>query len=460
MTRFSHDSVVYWRRIYPRLKEDAVKRNVLIGGALLALLVALGIGQGLLEKADAAQSNGKVMAPRFEVDPFWPKPMPNNWVFGMTIGVGVDEKDQVWIIHRGNDPAALDRTEYAFPPPQAAGGGRAGAGAPGTGRGAPAAAAPTGQPQRVSECCTPAPPVVAFDAAGNVVQSWGGPSLHPEWPESNHGIVVDHKGNVWIGGNGQPDSHILKFTREGKFVAQFGKKGARRDPANPNGYVRNADDLENFGRVAKVFIDSKANEAYVSDGYFNKRVAVIDMDSGKVKRYWGGYGEKPDNETPPPYNPKEGPSRQFRTPVHCAEVSNDGFVYVCDRPNDRIQVFTKEGKFVKEKQIFPETLSDGSVWDIAFSRDQQQKFLYVADGANEHVYIVDRQSLEILTSFGTGGRQPGMFFGVHSIATDSKGNIYTTETYTGKRLQKFVYKGLVPVTTKTPGAPWPTRTTQ
>jgi DNA-binding beta-propeller fold protein YncE len=440
-----------------------VKRNVLIGGALLALLVALGIGQGLLSKADAAQSNGKVMAPRFEVDPFWPKAMPNNWVFGQTIGLGIDEKDQVWIIHRGNDPGNLDRTEYAYPPPVAApaGGGRAGAGAPaaaGAGRGA--AAAPTGQIDRVSECCSPAPPVMAFDAAGNVVYSWGGPSLHPEWPDSNHGIVVDHKGNVWIGGNGPADAHILKFTRDGKFVAQFGKKGARRDPSNPNAYVRNADDLENFGRVAKVFIDSKANEAYVSDGYFNKRVAVVDMDSGKVKRYWGGYGEKPDNADPGRYNPKEGPSRQFRTPVHCAEVSNDGFVYVCDRPNDRIQVFTKEGKFVKEKQLFPETLSDGSVWDIAFSRDAQQRFMYVADGANEHVYIVDRQSLEVLTSFGTGGRQPGMFFGVHSIAVDSKGNIYTTETYTGKRLQKFVYKGLAPVTTKSQGTPWPTRTTQ
>jgi DNA-binding beta-propeller fold protein YncE len=182
------------------------------------------------------------------------------------------------------------------------------------------------------------------------------------------------------------------------------------------------------------------------------------MDTGKVKRYWGGYGEKPDNADPGRYVAKEGPSRQFRTPVHCAEVSTDGFVYVCDRPNDRIQVFTKEGKFVKEKQLFPETLSDGSVWDIAFSRDPQQKFLYVADGANEHVYIVDRQSLEVLTSFGTGGRQPGMFFGVHSIATDSKGNIYTTETYTGKRLQKFVYKGMVAVDKKTQGAPWPTRT--
>jgi hypothetical protein len=426
-------------------------RNVLTGVAFLTLLVTLGIGQSLLQKQAIAQTNGKVMAPRFEVDPFWPKPMPKNWVFGMTIGVGVDDQDQVWIIHRGNDPGALDRTEYAFPPPVPEGGGRAGAG-----RGA--ASAPAGQIQRVSECCNPAPPVVAFDAAGNVVYSWGGPSLHPEWPESNHGIIVDHKGYVWIGGNGPPDAHILKFTREGKFVAEFGKKGARKDPSNPTNYVRKGDDLENFGRVAKVFIDSKANEAYVADGYFNKRVAVIDMDTGKVKRFWGGYGEKPDNADPGRYDPKEGPSRQFRTPVHCAEVSNDGFVYVCDRPNDRIQVFTKEGKFVKEKQLFPETLSDGSVWDIAFSRDPQQRFMYVADGANEHVYIVDRQSLEVLTSFGTGGRQPGMFFGVHSIATDSKGNIYTTETYTGKRLQKFVYKGLAPVTTKNQGTPWPTRT--
>jgi DNA-binding beta-propeller fold protein YncE len=428
------------------------RRNLFVGALLLVLLAGLGVAQYTLEKTAAAQAKTAVQAPRFEVDPFWPKAMPNNWVFGQTIGLGIDEKDQVWIIHRGNDPANLDRTEYAFPPPVPAGG----RGAPA----APAAAAPAGQVERVSECCVPAPPVVGFDAAGNVVQSWGGPSLHPEWPDSNHGIVVDHKGNVWIGGNGPADAHILKFTREGKFVAQFGKKGARRDPNNPNAYVRNADDPTNFGRVAKVFIDSKANEAYVSDGYFNKRVAVVDMDSGKVKRYWGGYGEKPDNADPGRYNPKEGPSRQFRTPVHCAEVSNDGFVYVCDRPNDRIQVFTKEGKFVKEKQLFPETMSDGSVWDIAFSRDPQQNFLYVADGANEHVYIVDRQSLEVLTSFGTGGRQPGMFFGVHSIATDSKGNIYTTETYTGKRLQKFVYKGLAPVTTKTQGTPWPRTSTQ
>lgn len=425
-----------------------MKRNFLIGATFVVAIIGLGLTERALEQEAQAQAKTSAQVPIFEVDPFWPKTMPNNWVFGQTIGLGIDEKDQVWIIHRGNDPANLDRTEYAFPPPPAAGGAGGGGGA------APArpATPPAGTPTRVSECCNPAPPVVAFDQAGNVVQSWGGPSLHPDWPESNHGIVVDHKGIVWIGGNGGPDSHILKFTREGKFVQMFGKKNARSVDGK---MVANSHDMENFGRVAKIFIDAKANEAYVADGYFNKRVAVLDMDSGKIKRYWGAYGNKPDDAPMPRYNPNDPPAQQFRTPVHCSEVSNDGFVYVCDRPNDRIQVFTKEGKFVKEKRMFPETLSDGSVWDIAFSRDPQQRFLYVADGANEHVYIVDRESLEVVSQFGTGGRQPGMFFGVHSIAVDSKGNIYTTETYTGKRLQKFVYKGMGPAQK---GVAWPSKT--
>jgi DNA-binding beta-propeller fold protein YncE len=444
-----------------------VKRNLLVGATFVAILVVLGISQNILEEKAAAQARTATQAPVFEVDPFWPKPMKDNWVFGQTIGVGVDEKDQVWIIHRGNDINAaqgttnLDRTEYASPP-VLAGGGR---GARGGGAPAPAAPAQPGSnfykpgPNRVSECCNPAPPVVAFDAAGNVVHAWGGPSITPEWPDSNHGIVVDHKGFVWIGGNGGPDAHILKFTRDGKLVAEFGKKGARMVDGKP---VINSNDMNAFGRVAKIFIEPKANEAYVSDGYFNRRVAVIDMDTGKIKRYWGGSGEPPDDGPLPPYDPKSPPIKGFRNPVHCAEVSNDGFVYVCDRPNDRLQVFTKEGKFVKEKQFYPETRSDGSVWDVAFSRDPQQRFLYMADGANEHVYIIDRQSLEVVSHFGYGGRQPGMFFGVHSIATDSQGNIYTTETYTGKRLQKFVYKGLGPVKTdRGPGGvPWPTKPSQ
>jgi DNA-binding beta-propeller fold protein YncE len=421
-----------------------VKRNLLIGGTLVVAVIALGITERALEQVAQAQAKtGQV--PVFEVDPFWPKTMKENWIFGQTIGLGIDEKDQVWIIHRGNDmslsPATkryegnLDGTEYARPPL--------------TPKDADSAYYMPGN--RVSECCDPAPPVVAFDMAGNIVHAWGGPSLHPDWPESNHGIVVDHKGIVWIGGNGGPDSHILKFTREGKFVGMIGRRGARVVDGK---IAANSNDPENFGRVAKIFIDPKANEAYVADGYLNKRVAVVDMDSGKIKRYWGAYGNKPDDTPIGRYDPKAPLPQQFRTPVHCAELSNDGFVYVCDRPNDRLQVFTKEGKFVKEKQFFPETLSDGSVWDIAFSRDPQQRWIFMADGANEHVYVIDRNSLEVVSQFGTGGRQPGQFRGVHSIAVDSKGNIYTTETYTGKRLQRFMYRGMG---APQRGVPWPTR---
>jgi DNA-binding beta-propeller fold protein YncE len=412
-----------------------VKRNLLIGAMFIAALGLLVVTERVLEQSAEAQAKSGMQVPRFEVDPFWPKNMSQKWVFGQTIGLGIDEKDNVWIIHRGNDPGNLDGTEFAHPSANAK------------------EYYKPGSP--VSECCDPAPPVVAFDQAGNVAYSWGGPGLHPDWPDSNHGIIVDNKGVVWIGGNGGPDSHIMRFTREGKFVGMFGKKGARMVDGKP---VRNADDMESFGRVAKIFLDPKANEAYVADGYFNKRVAVIDMESGKVKRYWGGYGEKPDNADPGRYNPKEGPSRQFRTPVHCAELSTDGFVYVCDRPNDRIQVFTKDGKFVKEAFFAKNSLSEGSVWDVAFSRDQAQTYIFLADGRNMKVRILRRDTLEELTAFGDGGRQPGQFYAVHSVATDSKGNLYTTETYEGKRVQKFVYKGLGPVRSQTQGILWPRST--
>jgi DNA-binding beta-propeller fold protein YncE len=403
-------------------------RKVYAGAAFVAILLALGVGQAMLDRASAQAKQ----APRFEVDPFWPKPMPNNWVMGMTIGIGVSADDHVWVIHRGNDPGNLDRTELAV-----------------VKEGAP----------RVGECCNPAPPVLEFDAAGNLVGSWGGQPKDNsyDWPESNHGIVVDHKGFVWIGGNGGPDAHILKFTRDGKFVAQYGKKNARLKEGAPGAkptFVADSMDMNNFGRVAKIFIDPKANEGYVADGYFNHRVAVIDLDSGKIKRFWGAYGKPPTDDPLGPYDPAAPVAQQFRTPVHCAEVSNDGFVYVCDRPNDRVQIFTREGKFVKEVFVAKETRADGSVWDIAFSKDPAQKFLYMADGVNEHVRVFDRQSMTELYNFGYGGRQPGMFLGVHSIATDSKGNIYTTETYTGKRLQKFQFKGLGAIP-KSGTPPWP-----
>lgn len=404
-------------------------RHSLVAASFITALVALGVAHSIVDRVAAAQARSAVQAPRFEVDPLWPKPLPNHWLLGSTIGVSVDAGDNVWIIHRSS--ATLNNNERGaeLSPP-------------------------------IAECCKGAPPVLQFNKAGTLLKSWGGPGQGYEWPESNHGIFVDHKGSVWIGGNGAGDSHVLKFTQDGKFLAQYGKMNARRVAgaagAKPT-YQRGSNDPNAFGRVAKIFVDPKANEAYLSDGYFNTRVAVLDADSGKMKRYWGAYGNKPDDADLGPYRPDAPPAQQFRNPVHCADLSNDGFVYACDRVNDRIQVFTKEGKFVKEGFIAKNTLGAGSVWDIAFSRDPQQRFLYVADGQNQKVYIVERESLQVLTSFGDGGRQPGQFFGAHSIATDSQGNIYLTETYEGKRVQKFVYRGLGPVTSQNQGVVWPTR---
>jgi DNA-binding beta-propeller fold protein YncE len=389
------------------------RHNLLIGGGLLALIAGLGIAQAALEASAAVQT---VEAPRFEVDPLWPRPLPNHWVLGSTIGVGVDNRDHVFIIHRQETLNAETEAGSAANP-------------------------------AISECCAPAPPVLEFDPDGNLVKAWGGKGEGYTWPVSNHGITIDNKDNVWIGGNGNGDSHMLKFTHDGKFLMQIGIPG--REP--------NSNSMESFGRVAKIAFDFAANEAYIADGYGNKRVAVVDMDDGHIKRYWGAYGNRPDDANLGAYNPDAPLVQQFRNPVHCADPSNDGFIYVCDRVNDRIQVFRKDGSFVKERQIAPRTLGDGSVWDIAFSRDPQQKYLYLADGKNEKVYVIDRQSLDILTSFGDGGRQPGQFFAVHSIATDSKGNIYTTETYEGKRIQKFVYKGMGTVTRANQGVLWPRR---
>lgn len=387
-------------------------KQVAIGVGLVGAIGALGVAQATLGAADRQQT---VQAPRFEVDPMWPKPMPNHWLLGSVIGVGIDSRDHVFIIHRG-DSTLNQRTEVgmkANPP--------------------------------IAECCQSAPPIVEFDPEGNLVRAWGGPGEGFTWPASNHGITIDDKDNVWIGGNGAGDSHILKFTHDGKLLQQIGKPGQ-----GPN-----SNDSTHFGRVAKISFDLKAQEAYLADGYGNKRVAVLDMKTGALKRYWGAYGERPDDARVAPYDPSAPLIRQFRNPVHCAEPTNDGLVYVCDRPNDRIQVFRTNGTFVKEVRVAPATRGDGSVWDIAFSKDAAQKYLYLADGKNERVYVMDRQSLEILTSFGDGGRQPGQFFAVHSIATDSKGNIYTTETYEGKRLQKFSYKGIGTVSRANQGVLWP-----
>jgi DNA-binding beta-propeller fold protein YncE len=401
------------------------------------LCIALVMLLGPLRTRSVVHAAG-VMAPRFEVDPFWPKPLPNHWILGQSIGVSADSAGHIWIVHRVGSLEAGEQHATTNPP--------------------------------ISQCCAPAPPVLEFDQEGNLIGHWGGPGPGYDWPESAHGITVDYKGNVWLGGNGRGpqsgrgaingqdeeskagdkvdsfrDNQILKFTQDGKFLMQIGK------PAHSKG----SNDVENVRLAAKTFVDPKTNELYVADGYGNHRVIVFDADTGKYKRHWGAYGHKPDDVDLGPYNPNAPPAQQFRNPVHCAMLAHDDLLYVCDRVNDRIQVFHPDGTFVKEAFIEKQTLGSGSVWDIAFSADPQQKFLYVADGENDRVHIVDRASLEVLTTFGEGGRQPGEFYGVHSIATDSKGNIYTTETYRGQRVQRFVYKGLAPVTSKDQRVLWP-----
>jgi hypothetical protein len=389
------------------------KRGFVSGAVLVAAIAGLGIAQAVLQdKAEAQRTN--VQAPMFEVDPFWPKPF--DGLLGMAIGVWVDEQDYVWIIHRSSATLHNNEKGAELNPP-------------------------------IAECCRGAPPVLAFDPDGKLVRAWGGPGQGYEWPQSNHGVHIDYKGNVWIGGNGEKDAQVLKFTKDGKFLLQVGHSGK----------TAGSNDLENFGRVAKIWVDPKTNEAYIADGYTNKRVAVIDADTGKMKRYWGAYGNKPDDTKLGNYDPKAPPAQQFRNPVHCVERSNDELIYVCDRANNRLQVFRPDGTFVKEAFFAKDTLGSGSAWDTAFSRDSEQRYIFMADGQNNRVRIILRATLEEVTTFGVGGRQPGQFYGVHSIATDSKGNVYTTETWEGKRLQKFVYKGMGTVLAGHQGVLWPKR---
>jgi DNA-binding beta-propeller fold protein YncE len=308
---------------------------------------------------------------------------------------------------------------------------------------------------KVGVCCKVAPPIIEFDQTGNVVASWGGPGKGYDWPDSEHGITVDSKGNVWTAGNGAKDTQVLKFNSAGKFLLQIGTHGVHNGSNDP----------QNFWEPTRIFEDPSANEVYISDGYGNRRVIVLDEDTGKFKRLWGAYGKKPTDEKAPPYDPAALEDKATGTGAnserlknfatsHCVIVSNDGLVYVCDRANDRIQVFHKDGTFVTEKFIEPNTLRSGSVWDLAFSRDPQQTYIYAANGVNEHINILQRSTLEVLTSFGDGGRAPGEFFGCHNLATDSKGNLYVTETYTGARVQRFLFKGVAPVSKQEQGVVW------
>ena len=355
------------------------------------------------------------IAPAYEVDPAWPKALPNQWILGAVAGVAVDAQDHVWIVHR---PSTL-------------------------------------QPNETRSIWRAAPPVLEFDQAGNLLSSWGGPGAGYEWPDLEHGILVDRE-HVWLGGGGEKDAQILKFTRAGKFVMQIGRKGQGRG----------SNDVENLGGVASLTIDREANELYVADGYVNHRVIVFDASSGAYKRHWGAYGKRPDDgyftqageklpspfsgavqheNKPSQYDPDGPPPPQFRI-VHAVRIANDGLVYVCDRTNDRLQVFRKDGTFVKEAFIAKRTLGSGSVWDLSFSIDPAQNFLIVNDGTNQQIWLLRRDTLEVVGAFGQAGHSAGQFYGAHVQASDSRGNLFIGETYEGKRVQKFVYRGLRPAT--------------
>ena len=365
----------------------------------------------ILSASVQAASLGKY--PKFEIDPNWPKQLPNNMIIGDPGGVTTDAKDHVWILSRQRsvNPEFLGLTKD---PP-------------------------------TSVCCKYAPAVAEFDADGNFIQGWGGPfsptadAAKYEWPEGEHGITVDYKDNVWICGyvkNAEAkkdDNQCLKFTRDGKFLMQNGHSGQSKGSL----------DTENLNHATKVRVWPKTNEAFISDGYVNRRVIVFDADSGKFKRMWGAYGNKPDDSVPRTRSFDGPPPQQFNN-VHGVAISNDGLVYVNDRQNNRVQVFTLDGKFVKEAFIARDTRSSfGTSFSSAFSADPEQRFLYVADLANFRITVMDRKTLTIIpeAAFGHAGLYPGQFLRLHLIATDSKGNLYSSEA-NGSRVQKWLFKGL------------------
>jgi hypothetical protein len=368
---------------------------------MLRLTLALAASAALVTlTACATGPVDSAAAPTFKVDPNWPQPLPHRWILGQVSGIATDRADHVWVLQR---PGSLTEDERgaALNPPH-------------------------------STCCVPAPPVLEFDAAGRLLRAWGGPGAGYNWPENEHGLHVDAQGFVWITGNGNQDGQVLKFTPDGKFVLQIGKVGPQTGSA----------DTTRLGRAAGVEVDVDAREVYVADGYHNNRVIVYDSDTGAYKRHWGAYGRAPiavgapDGRRTAP--PTAAQMSTFGSPVHCVRVARDGLVYVCDRLNNRVQVFKKDGSYVKEFSVAPATAGNGSVWDLVLSRDPQQRYLHMADGRNNQILTLRRDTGAVVGSVGRPGRYAGELHWVHDLAVDSQGHLYAGEVDTGKRAQKFV----------------------
>jgi hypothetical protein len=289
-----------------------------------------------------------------------------------------------------------------------------------------------------ARCCRKPPAVMAFDTDGNLLHAWGDPDAVPGWPRSEHTILVDSEGYVWVGG-AMPGDTLLKFTKDGELVGEFGKRG----PAVEFGdQTQDNQQTELLVRgVAAAELDEPAREIYIADGYLNRRVLVFDLDTGAFKRGWGAYG-KPlaeiSNELPPPYDPDAEPHGDFQGSVHAVRISADGLVYVSDRQGNRIQVFTKQGEFVDEFRVAPWTRDRGAAGSITFSLPPEQSYLFVTDIMNNVVWILDRHTGETAGRIGFMGHSGGGFHWVHVAASDSRGNLYTGEVDSGKRVQKFV----------------------
>ncbi|MEQ1896503.1 MAG: hypothetical protein ABL971_03840 [Vicinamibacterales bacterium] len=371
---------------------SALTRLFRPAAVMTGLILALGLVLG-------AQSGTQQMVPHFEWDPTWPKPLSGGRILGNVIGVATDTRDHIWVLNRPSSITEQERgAGFALPD---------------------------------APCCFPAPPVIEFDQAGNYIQGWGGPGPDMPWVDSEHGLFVDHKDNVWIGS--PSDSQLLKYSRTGKFLLRLGEPG-HKEGTSTNPKV--------LGGPA-AWVDAASNELFVADGYRNRRVIVFDPDTGAFKRMWGAYGGKADDSVPWKFNPAgtdQPPSKQFQT-VTGVSVSRDGLVYVGDRSNNRIQVFKRDGTFLMERFILPKT-PRGTVDTIAFSTDPAQQFLYNADPRNMRIWILRRSDMEILGHFGQGGHFGGQFNSSAYVVTDKKGNLYVGEGVDGRRVQRFLYKGL------------------
>ena len=365
--------------------------------ALVATMFLVVLAAGARPVAEQAKPAG---VPVFKVDPAWPLEMPNHWIMGAVTGVFVDAKNHVWVTHLPETLTEEELYEEQKPP--------------------------------MGTCCKPAPPVLEFDQQGKLVQGWGqGPMTDfSNWPREPHGIFVDHQDNVWVGSYNR--HRVMKFTRDGTLLLTLGEYEKTGGSA----------DTHLLGGPSGIWVDPQNNEAYISDGYRNRRVIVVDGATGKYLRHWGAYGNVPDDTEK--FDPKTMLSgalpKQFSTP-HGITGSKDGKIYVADRRGNRIQVFDHAGKFIAEKAIAPATLSSGSAFVPVLSPDAQQTWLYVADGTNHKIWILRRSDLEIVGEFGRGGRQVGQMLRPHGMSVDSQGNLYIGEASTGRRVQKFGLQG-------------------